>query len=49
VRAAATVRAQSARAREAIKAALRETVAAYERGHHFEVPMPALLATAMKP
>jgi SAM-dependent methyltransferase len=49
VRAAATLRAQSPRAREAIRAAVRETVATYKRGDHFEVPMPAVLATAVKP
>jgi ubiquinone/menaquinone biosynthesis C-methylase UbiE len=49
VRAAATLRAQSPSAREAIKAALRDTVAAYECGGRFEVPMPAALATAVKP
>jgi ubiquinone/menaquinone biosynthesis C-methylase UbiE len=49
VRAAATVRAQSPDAREAIKAALRETVMTYRRGEYFEVPNPAVLATAVKP
>lgn len=49
VRAAATLRAQSAQAREAIRAALRETVAAYRRGDAFELPAPAMLATAVKP
>lgn len=49
VRAAATVRAQSPGAREAIKAALRETVMTYKRGEYFEVPNPAVLATAVKP
>ena len=49
VRAAATIRAQSPVAREAIKAVLRDTVAAYRRGDSFEVPMPAALATAVKP
>jgi SAM-dependent methyltransferase len=49
VRAAATLRAQSPSVRQAIKADLRETVAAYKRGDSFEVPMPALLATAVKP
>ena len=49
VRAAATLRAQSPGAREAIKAALRETVMAYKRGEYFEVPTPAVLATAVKP
>jgi ubiquinone/menaquinone biosynthesis C-methylase UbiE len=49
VRAAATLRAQSSAAREAIKTALRDTVAAYKRGDDFEVPLPAILATAAKP
>ena len=49
VRAAATLRAQSPSAREAVKAALRDTVAAYKRGDLFEVPMPAALAAAVKP
>jgi len=49
VRAAATLRAQSPGAREAIKTALRETVMAYKRGDCFEVPNPAVLATAVKP
>ncbi len=49
VRAAATLRAQSPAATEAIKTALRDTVAAYRRGDQFEVPLPAILATAVKP
>jgi ubiquinone/menaquinone biosynthesis C-methylase UbiE len=49
VRAAATLRAQDPVAREAIKTALRDTVAAYRRGDSFEVPVPAILATAVKP
>lgn len=49
VRAAATLRAQSPEAREAIRAALHDTVTAYARGRFFEVPMPAIVATAVKP
>jgi ubiquinone/menaquinone biosynthesis C-methylase UbiE len=49
VRAAATIRSQNPSARDAIRAALRETVAAYPRGDQFEVPMPAVIATAVKP
>jgi hypothetical protein len=49
VRAAATIRAQTPAAREAIKAAMRDTVAAYRSGDSYEVPMPAALATAVKP
>jgi hypothetical protein len=49
VRAAATLRAQSPTARESIRAALRETVARYKCGDTFEVPMPAVIASAVKP
>jgi ubiquinone/menaquinone biosynthesis C-methylase UbiE len=49
VRAAATLRAQSASARERIRAALREAIAGYARGDCYEVPMPAMLASATKP
>jgi SAM-dependent methyltransferase len=48
VRAAATIRSQGTSARDAIRAALRETVMSYKRGDHYEVPMPAVLATALK-
>jgi len=48
-RAAATLRAQTPQAREAIRAALRETVAGYKVGDHYEVPMPAVLAVGHKP
>ena len=49
VRAGATLRAQTPSARNAIKRALRDTVAGYKHGDHFEVPAPAVLATAVKP
>lgn len=49
VRAAATLRAQSPSAREAIKAAMRDTFTAYKSGDSFPVPAPAVLATAVKP
>lgn len=49
VRASATLRAQSPSAREAIRKAVRGTVGAYQRGDHFEVPMPAVIASAVKP
>jgi SAM-dependent methyltransferase len=49
VRAAATLRAQSPGARKEIRAALRDIVATYKRGEYFEVPTPAVLATALKP
>jgi SAM-dependent methyltransferase len=47
--AAATLRAQNSSAREAIKQALRDALAIYKRNDHFEVPAPAILATAIKP
>jgi SAM-dependent methyltransferase len=49
VRAAATIRSQSPQAREAIRTALRETVKAYRRADSFEVPAPAVVASAVKP
>ncbi|WP_354683521.1 methyltransferase domain-containing protein [Cupriavidus necator] len=49
VRAAATLRAQTPKARDEIRAVLRGTVAAYMHGSGFEVPMPAVLASAVKP
>ena len=49
VRAAATLRAQSPKARDEIRAVLRGTVAAYMKGNDFVVPMPAVLAWAVKP
>jgi ubiquinone/menaquinone biosynthesis C-methylase UbiE len=49
VRAAAMLRAQSPVAREAIKVAVRDTVLAYRRGDRYEIPMPAVLSTAVKP
>jgi len=49
VRGGATLRAQSSSAREAIKQALRDALAIYKRDDHFEVPAPAILATAIKP
>ena len=49
VRASATLHAQSASARDAIRLAMREVVAAFKRGDAYEVPAPALLATAVKP
>jgi SAM-dependent methyltransferase len=48
-RAAATLRAQTPQAKQAIRAALRETVATYKVGDHYEVPMPAVLAVGCKP
>ena len=49
VRAAATIRAQTPGAREAIRAAMRAAVSAYKRGAYCEIPSPAVLATAVKP
>jgi SAM-dependent methyltransferase len=49
VRAGATLRAQSHAAREAIRTALREKVSEYKCGTHFEIPMPAVVASAIKP
>lgn len=49
VRAGTTLRSQSAAAQRAIRAALRKTVLAYQRGGHFELPMPAIVASAVKP
>ena len=48
VRAAATLKAQTPKAQEAIRAALRETFSAYRRDGGYEVPMPAVLASAVK-
>ena len=49
VRAAATLRGQSPAAREAIKAAVCQVISGFRRGDQCEVPMPAELATAIKP
>ena len=49
VRAGTTLRAQSPAATQAIRAALREKVSEYKRGTHFELPMPAIVAAAIKP
>lgn len=49
VRVAATLGAQSSQAREAIREAVREAISAYRRGDEYEVPMPAVVAAALKP
>jgi hypothetical protein len=49
VRAAATLRAQTPQAREAIKSELSKTIGAYRRAARYEVPMPAVLAAGVKP
>lgn len=49
VRAAATLRAQSAEVRDAIRAAVCKTITGFRRGEEYEVPMPAVLAAAVKP
>jgi ubiquinone/menaquinone biosynthesis C-methylase UbiE len=48
VRAAATLRSQTPGARVAIRTAVREAVMNYRHGDHFEVPMPAVIASAVK-
>jgi ubiquinone/menaquinone biosynthesis C-methylase UbiE len=48
VRAAATLRGQSPAAREAIKAAVCQVIRGFRRGDQYEVPMPAVLAVAIK-
>jgi ubiquinone/menaquinone biosynthesis C-methylase UbiE len=49
VRAAATLRGQDPRAREAIREAVRRTISAYRSGEEYAVPMPAVVAAAVKP
>jgi len=49
VRTRGLLRAQSAQALHAIRAAIREAVMAYRSGDTIELPMPALLASAAKP
>lgn len=49
VRAAATLRAQSPEARATIRSTMRDAISAYRNGPWYEVPMPAVLATAAKP
>jgi phytoene dehydrogenase-like protein len=49
VRAAATLRSQSPQARAAIREAVREAISAYRKGNEYEVPMPAVIAAAVKP
>lgn len=49
VRTAALLRAQSSKARKAIRDAMREAVRAYQQAERFEIPMPAILAAATKP
>jgi hypothetical protein len=49
VRAAATLRGQSPEAREAIKAAVSQAIRGFRHGDQYEVPMPAVLAAAIKP
>lgn len=48
VRAAALLRAQSPAARDAIRATVREIVETYRVGNRYEIPMPALIAAAVK-
>jgi SAM-dependent methyltransferase len=49
VRTAGLLRAQTAEAQEAIRADVREAVRSYQRGAAVELPMPAILAAAVKP
>lgn len=49
VRAAATLHAQAPGAIDAIKAALRDTILRYRDGDGYAIPMPAVLASAVKP
>ena len=49
VRGGAMLRAQTADQMNAIRTALRRALACYKRGEQFEVPAPAVLATAVKP
>jgi SAM-dependent methyltransferase len=49
VRAGAALRQQGPRARDAIRAALRNAIAAYRCGESYHVPMPAMLSAAVKP
>lgn len=49
VRAAAMLRAQSSEARNLIRVAVRQRIAAYRRDGAYEIPMPAVIAAAVKP
>lgn len=49
VRAAATLRAQTPEVTAVIRSAVRDTISSYRKGPRYEVPMPAVLATAAKP
>jgi ubiquinone/menaquinone biosynthesis C-methylase UbiE len=48
VRAAAMLRGQTPEARKTIRSTVRDTISAYRNGPWYEVPMPAVLATAAK-
>ena len=49
VRTAGLLRAQTAQARDAIRVEVREAARAYQRAGGVELPMPAILASAVKP
>jgi ubiquinone/menaquinone biosynthesis C-methylase UbiE len=49
VRASATLRGQSPQASATIRAAVGSTISAYQRGDHYDVPMPAIVASGTKP
>jgi hypothetical protein len=46
---ATTLRGQSPAARETINAAVCQVIRGFRRGPQYEVPMPAVLAAAIKP
>ena len=49
VRVAATLRAQTPWATQAIREAVREAISAHRHGDEYEVAMPAVIAAAVKP
>ena len=49
VRAGATLRAQSHTAQQAIRSALKERILEFKCDDHFAIPMPAVVASAIKP
>lgn len=48
VRAAATLRAQSTQAKQAIRESMREAISGFRRGDGYEVPMPAVVAAGIR-
>ena len=49
VRAAATIQAQTQAAREEIRRAIKGSVESWKVGDHYEIPMPAVVASGVKP